>query len=107
MGSRPKLPSHYVTRDHSIPADVYRFLYNAQTMVQRYPALGGIFREGTGIQHDPYDRQARLFGFNFGLDFGALVNTKKSFPYTLVQREVVQLSYKILDFVEMKGQQCK
>merc|ERR1711962_1039203 len=70
--SRPKLPSHYVTRDHSIPADVYRFLYNAQTMVQRYPALGGIFREGTGIQHDPYDRQARLFGFNFGLDFGAL-----------------------------------
>merc|ERR1711962_950713 len=52
--------------------DVYRFLYNAQTMVQRYPALGGIFRDGTGIQHDPYDRQARLFGFNFGLDFGAL-----------------------------------
>jgi len=70
--TRPKLPSHYVTKDHSIPADVYRFLYNAQTMVQRYPALGGIFREGTGIQHDPHDRQARLFGFNFGLDFGAL-----------------------------------
>jgi len=36
-----------------------------------------------------------------------IVNTIKSFPYTLVQREVVQLSYKILDFVEMKGQQCK
>jgi len=70
--TRPKLPSHYVTRDKSIPADVYRFLYNAQTMVQRYPVLGGIFREGTGLQHDPYTRQARLFGFDFGLDFGAL-----------------------------------
>jgi len=72
LQTRPKLPSHFVTRDHSIPADVYRFLYSAQTMVHKYPGLSGIFRPGTGIHHDPYDRKGRLFGFDLFSNFGDL-----------------------------------
>jgi len=61
---RPKLPSRFVTRDKSIPNDVYRFLFNAKNIVDKYPPLSAIFHRDTGIQYDPEERYERLFGFS-------------------------------------------